>query len=157
MADDILKNKFKVSKIDISKIDQKTLVPFIYITIILIGIDMIITITGLRLGLEEGNFITLRFMNNFGDFYGLMVSIASKSVIVVFPMVAYQHVEKKLDTTFLKNAYWAFYMGLIIVTIITTLIVDINNIIAIISELKYQAWVHNWRISDVNVGVGNNG
>lgn len=94
MADDILKNKFKVSKIDISKIDQKTLVPFIYITIILIGIDMIITITGLRLGLEEGNFITLRFMNNFGDFYGLMVSIASKSVIVVFPMVAYQHVEK---------------------------------------------------------------
>ncbi len=51
-----------------SKIDQKTLVQFIYIAIILIGIDMVVT-AGLKLGLEENNFITLRFMNMFGDFY----------------------------------------------------------------------------------------
>ena len=50
-------------------IDQKVLAPFIYIAIILIGIDMLTTVTGLGLGLEENNFISLRFINMFGSFY----------------------------------------------------------------------------------------
>lgn len=148
-----------------SKIDQKTLVPFIYVAIILIGIDMVVTAAGLRLGLEEGNFITLRFMNMFGDFYGLMVSIVGKSIIVIFPMIAYQYIQKELETTFLKNIYWAFYMGFIIMTIITTLITDINNIMAIIDQLQYQDYINSLsevsevsKVSDVvKIGVGNNG
>jgi len=138
ILENVLKNKFKISKID-----QKTLVPFVYITIILIGIDMVVTAAGLKLGLEENNFITLRLMNMFGDFYGLMASIVGKSIIVIFPMIAYQHVEKKFDANFLKNIYWAFYMGFIVITIIMTLIVDINNIMAVINQLQYQDYIHS--------------
>lgn len=151
---DILKNVFKMSRID-----QKTLVPFIYIAILLIGIDMVITAAGLRLGLEESNFITLRFMNIFGDLYGLTISMVGKCAIVIFPMVAYQYIEKELETTFLKNNYWTLYMVLIIITIITTLITDINNIIAIIGQLQYQDYIHS--LSKVGIeegiGAGNNG
>lgn len=139
---DILENVLK-NKFNMSKIDQKTLVPFVYIAIILIGIDMVITAAGLRLGLEEGNFITLRFMNMFGDFYGLVASIIGKNIIVIFPMIVYQYVQKELETAFLKNIYWTSYMGLIIVTIITTLITDINNIMAVINQLQYQDYIHS--------------
>lgn len=147
----------KIKTRKISNIDQKTLTPFIYVAIILIGIDMVITIVGLRLGLEEGNFISIMFINMFGNFYGLVTSIASKCIIVIFPMIAYQYVQKELETTFLKNTYWILYMILIIMVIITTLRTDINNITEIIGELKYQALVHNWSVSDVSVGVGSNG
>lgn len=138
ILENVLKNKFKMSKID-----QKTLVPFIYVAIILIGIDMVVTATGLRLGLEEGNFITLRLVNMLGDFYGLMAYIVSKSIIVIFPMIAYQYVQKELETVFLKNIYWTFYMGFIIMTIIMALIVDIDNMIAIINQLQYQDYIHS--------------
>jgi len=40
-----------IRKLENCNIDQKTLVPFIHIAIILIGIDMITTIVGLMLGL----------------------------------------------------------------------------------------------------------
>lgn len=120
-------------------IDQKTLVPFINIAAILIGVDILTTIAGLRLGLEECNFISLIFINIFGNFYGLIASIVSKSVIVIFPMIAYQYVQKELKTIFLKNTYWVLYMILIIITTITTLMTDINNITEIINKLQYQA------------------
>lgn len=122
-------------------IDQKTLVPFIYIATILIGIDVLTTIVGLRLGLEEYNFISLMFMNIFGNFCGLMMSIAGKYLMVIFPMVVYQYVEKELETTFLKNTYWILYMVFIIITIMTTLIVEINNIMEIMNQLQYQDYM----------------
>ena len=121
-------------------IDKKILVPFIHIAIILIGIDILTTVAGLILGLEERNFISLMFVNKFGNFYGLIVSIVCKSVIVIFPMIAYKYVQKELETTFLKNTYWALYMVLIIITMITTLMTDINNITEIINKLQYQTW-----------------
>lgn len=45
ILENVLKNKFKMSKID-----QKTLVPFIYIAIILIGIYMVVT-AGIEIGI----------------------------------------------------------------------------------------------------------
>lgn len=119
-------------------VNQKTLVPFIYIAFILIGIDMLTTIAGLRLGLEESNFISLMLNNMFGNFYGFMASIVGKSVIVIFPMIVYQYVQEELETTFLRNLYWSLYMILIIITIITTLMTDINNMTKIINSLGYM-------------------
>jgi hypothetical protein len=137
--------------------NQKTLTPLIHIAIILIGIDIITTIVGLKLGLEENNFISIVFINMFGNFYGLMASITSKSVIVIFPMIAYQYVQKDLQTMFLKNTYWILYMVLIMITIITTFITDINNIMEIIYKLQYQAYIHSYSISNMSIGVGSNG
>lgn len=96
-------------------------------------IDMGITIVGLMLGLEELNFIVLRFMDIFGDFYGLVVSVAVKCAIVIFPMVAYRYVEKEFEVDFLKNVYWGLYAVLIMITIITTLTVNVNNVVEIIN------------------------
>lgn len=86
-------------------IDQRTLVPFIYIAVVLIGIDMITTIAGLKLGLEEHNFISIMFINKFGNFYGLISAMVGKYIVMVFPMIAYQYAQKELETTFLKNTY----------------------------------------------------
>ena len=124
-------------------IDQKTLAPFIYITVILIGIDVLTTIIGLRLGLEESNFISMMFMNMFGSFHGLMTSITGKCLVVIFPIIVYQFVEKELKTHFLKNTYWILYLILIIIAIITTLRTDINNIMEIIGQLRYQDYIHS--------------
>jgi hypothetical protein len=117
-------------------IDQKTLVPLIHIAIILIGIDAITTVAGLKLGLEEHNFISIMFINVFGNFYGLILSMVGKCILIIFPMVAYQYVS--LETTFLKNTYWVLYMVLIIVTIMATLRADINNIMDIVNKLQYN-------------------
>lgn len=139
----------KIKNWKISNINQKTLIPFIYSAIILIWMDGIITVVGLKLGLEENNFISLMFMNILGNFYGLIASITGKSVIVIFPMITYQYVHKELETIFLKKTYNMLYMVLIIITILTTLMADINNIIEIINKLQYQAWVHSLSELDV--------
>lgn len=128
---------------DTLNIEQKTLAPFIYIAIILIGIDMVTTIVGLKIGLEEKNVISLKLMDMFGDFYGLLVSTIGRCIIVIFPMIAYQYVEKELDTTFLKNTYIILYAILIVIAITVALKIDIYNIIAIIDRLQYQDYVHN--------------
>lgn len=120
------------------KINQKTVVPFIYLTFILIGIDMVTTIIGIKLRLEESNFISLMFINLFGNFLGLIVSMTVKCIVVVFPMIAYHYVEKGLDTSFLKNIYMLLYMALIVIAILTTIYVDIKNIMAIVNELQRQ-------------------
>ena len=130
-------------KIRLENTDQKTLLPFFYITMILIGIDVITTVIGLELGLEEGNFIPLMFIRMFGSYYGLLISIVGKYVVVIFPMIVYQYVEKGFETTFLKNIYWIFYLIILIIAIITTLRTDINNIIAIIGQLQYQDYIHS--------------
>jgi len=72
------------------------------------------------------------FINKFGNFYGLMSAMIGKYIMIVFPMIAYQYVD--LKTTFLKNTYLALYFVIVIITIITTLRVDISNIM----EIQYN-------------------
>ena len=82
-------------------------------------------------------------MNIFGSFYGLVVSISGKCLVLIFPMIAYQYIEKELETTFLRNTYNILYLIFIIIAIMTTLRIVINNIIAIIGQLQYQDYVHS--------------
>jgi hypothetical protein len=96
---------------------------------------MVTSIIGLKLGLEERNFISIVFLNKFGNFYGLVSALVGKCLILIFPMVAYQYIQKYIDTIFLKKTYWSLYVIIMIITIITTLRIDINNIMEIINKL----------------------
>lgn len=125
---------------NILKINQKTVIPFIYISIILIGIDLITTFIGMRLGFEEKNIVPLMLMNEYGDRYGLLASIFGKILLVMSPLIVYvtipRRIEKELDKSFnnvpLRNIYWVLYMTVILITIITTFIADINNIMVLL-------------------------
>lgn len=134
---DRIENRMIINKL---KIDQKTVIPFIYIAIILIGFDLVITYAGMKYGLEEGNIITLFFINRLGDLYGLVASMIGKSLIIISPLIAYRFVEKELNKSFknisMKNIYWIHYTLLIVVAIITTLYTDINNLMILVSRLE---------------------
>jgi len=128
---------------NILKINQKTVIPFIYISIILIGIDLVTTFIGMRLGFEEKNIVSLMLMNRYGDWYGLLASIFGKILLVISPLIVYvtipRCIEKELDKSFnnipLRNIYWILYMTIIFVTITTTFIIDINNITVLINSI----------------------
>jgi len=138
-------------KINILKINQKTVIPFIYISVILIGIDLITTFIGMRLGYEEENIVSLMLMKRYGDWYGLLASTFGKILLVISPLIspliapliAYvtipRFVEEELDKSFnnvpLINIYWALYMIVILTTIITTFIIDISNTMLIIKGI----------------------
>lgn len=138
MVLDMLINR--IGKI-IGDIDQKTVIPFIYIAIILIGFDIITTAIGLKLGIEETYTITLIIMERFGNLYGLIISMIGKSILVISPLLAYRFVEKELKIHFLKNTYTTLYLMVIFVTIISALYIDTNNIIEINNRLQYQDYI----------------
>lgn len=126
---------------EIFSVNRMNITRLIFIAIALIMVDMVITIIGIVSGLEELNFIVLMFMRIFGDFYGLIVSAIVKCAIVIFPMIVYRYVEKKLKVDFLKYVYWQLYTALIVITIITTLTVNINNITIIIDQFGKLEYV----------------
>jgi len=125
---------------NILKIEQKTVIPFIYMTTIIIGLDLTTTTVGMKFGLDEGNMITLMFMNKFGVLYGLLMSIIGKTILVISPFVVYKFIDKELNTFFigvpLRNIYWILYMTLVLMVIITTLIADVSNTIMIMNIIK---------------------
>ncbi len=127
----------------IGGIDQKTVIPFIYIAISLIGFDMLITALGIKLGLEETNLITLMFMKRFGNLYGLILSMVGKTILVISPLLVYPFIEKDLKTTLLKKIYWILFTILSIFAIMTTLIIDIKNILSIIDRVQYIDYIHS--------------
>lgn len=126
----------------IEGIDQKTVIPFIYIAISLIGFDILITSLGIKLGMEETNFITLMFMKRFGNLYGMILSMAGKTILVISPLLVYPLIEKYLETNLLKKIYWILFTILSLLAIITTLITDIKNIISIIDRVQYIDYIH---------------
>lgn len=125
----------------ISRIDQKTVILLIYIAIFLIGMDLATTVIGLRLGLEEENVITLTYMDILGDFYGAIASMLGKSMIVIFPLMAYKLIDNRLDASMrnisLRKIYWVLYASLMILAIVTTLHTNINNLVLIMGKMNY--------------------
>lgn len=124
-------------------IDKKTVIPFVYIVLILIGIDLITTYIGINIGLEEGNIVTLFFMERHGYIYGLLASIFGKAIFVVFPLILYRYISKGLDKTLnnipLRNIYWILYLTVIIfLTMITTFFADVSNIIYIMETITLE-------------------
>lgn len=125
------------------KIDKKTVIPFIYIVIVLIGIDIITTFMGIGFGsLEENNMISLMLMKRYGDFFGLLISFFGKIMLILFPMLFYKMVsgtiERESSETFndtFKNTYFVLYMVAIIASITATFVADINNIILIMNRV----------------------
>lgn len=123
------------------KIDQRTVFPFIYIVIILIGIDLIVTFIGIGFGYaEESNIISLMFMKRYGDFYGLLISFFGKIMLILLPLLVYKtfsrYIEKESNKIFndipLKNIYFILYTTIILMSITTTFVVDMNNIMLIL-------------------------
>lgn len=124
----------------ISKIDQNTVIVLIYVEIFLILVDLILTVIGLRFGLEERNVITLMYMNILGDLYGLITSMLGKSIIVICPLMVYRFIDNKLGKSVrnisLRKIYWILYTSLIILAIATTLHTDINNLTIVMEKVN---------------------
>lgn len=128
----------------ILKVDQDTIVPFIWIAIILIIVDFITTFVGvISWSCEEMNVVSLKFMAEYGNFYGLLVSIIGKVILILLPWLIYKanciRVDKDINALLydipLKNIYFVLYKVFIIVAIITTSITDINNMTLIIKGM----------------------
>lgn len=128
----------------ILKVDQRTIVPFIYAIVILIGIDLITTFIGIRFGFdEEKNIIPIMFMQRYGDFNGLLISYFGKIMLVLFPLLAYKtvhgYIEKESNKLFndipLKNIYFILYMTIIIMSMVTTFVADMNNMMLILKGI----------------------
>lgn len=112
-------------------IDRNSMMSFVYIAISIIVIDLITTVIGLRMGFHETNNVALKFMSIFGDMYGLIVSMLGKILLLISPMLVYKFFEKHLGQIQLKDTFWILYSLVVIVSIISTLDVVIDNIIII--------------------------
>lgn len=129
---------------NILKIDERTIIPFVYIIVGLIGIDFITTIIGMIFGFgDEKNAISLMFMKMYGDFNGLLISYFGKITLVLFPLFFYKvihgYIDKESNKFFnkipLKNIYFILYATIIIMSITTTFTVDLNNITLILKGI----------------------
>lgn len=137
----MLKNKIE-NKImyNILMVERKTVIPFVYMAIILIVLDLITTVVAMKLGLSEKNIITLAIMGEFGSSHGLLVSIIGKIILMILPFIAYQFVYKELNTFFigipLRNIYWTLYTIIALITIMTTFVTDVSNTMIIMTVIK---------------------